>query len=214
MAAGHVVLLGDSILDNGAYVGTGPDVVAQLRAELPDGWRASLLARDGDVSRGVHEQLRGLPSDATHLVVSVGGNDALAFAHVLDQRAGSVGEALTILGGLQGQFAVNYVAMVGAVTALGLPAAVCTIYDTPLSLPTQPAIRTGIAVFNDCITRSAFAAGLSLIDLRLICTEDADYANPIEPSVRGGAKIARAIAAFVLEEHPSARSVAVTGIPV
>jgi len=27
----------------------------------------------------------------------------------------------------------------------------------------------------------------------LICTEDADYANPIEPSARGGEKIARAI---------------------
>jgi hypothetical protein len=214
MEAGHVVLLGDSILDNGAYVGTGPDVVGQLRDALPDGWRASLLARDGDVSRGVLEQLQALPSDATHLVVSVGGNDALAFAHVLDQRAGSVGEALTILGGLQAHFSVNYGAMVAAVTALRLPTALCTIYDTPLSLPTQPAIRTGIAVFNDCITRSAFSAGLSLIDLRLICNEDTDYANPIEPSVKGGAKIARAIASFVLDEHPASRSVTVTGIPV
>jgi hypothetical protein len=32
--------------------------------------------------------------------------------------------------------------------------------------------------------------------LRLICDEDADFANPIEPSARGGAKIAQAISKF------------------
>jgi len=33
------------------------------------------------------------------------------------------------------------------------------------------------------------------VDLRLVCTEPSDYANPIEPSGSGGAKIARAIVA-------------------
>src|SRR3954467_15640926 len=34
--SGHVVLLGDSVLDNAGYLGgRGPDVVAQLRACLP-----------------------------------------------------------------------------------------------------------------------------------------------------------------------------------
>jgi hypothetical protein len=44
-----------------------------------------------------------------------------------------------------------------------------------------------LSVFNDTITREA-ARGLALIDLRLICTEDEDLANPIEPSVIGGAR--------------------------
>jgi hypothetical protein len=210
MGAGHVVLLGDSILDNKRYVGDGPDVVTQLVDSLPSGWRATLLARDGDVSRDVPGQLGGIPRDATHLVVSVGGNDALGFAHMLDQRAGSVGEALRILGGAQEIFAANYATMVDALTAVGLPAAVCTIYDTPRYAPAQPAIRTGIALFNDCITRAAFSSHLSLIDLRLICDEDADYANPIEPSVQGGRKIARAITSYVLDERPAARPIAVT----
>jgi hypothetical protein len=52
-------------------------------------------------------------------------------------------------------------------------------------------------VFNDCIVRAAFAHGLPLLDLRLICTEEADYANSIEPSARGGEKIARAIVEYV-----------------
>ena len=51
-------------------------------------------------------------------------------------------------------------------------------------------------MLNDAITRQAFGARASLIDLRLICNQDEDFANAIEPSVVGGGKIARAIAAF------------------
>jgi hypothetical protein len=36
-----------------------------------------------------------------------------------------------------------------------------------------------------------------VIDLRLMFDDDADYANDIEPSVKGGEKIARAIATLV-----------------
>src|SRR5689334_2118739 len=43
----HVVLIGDSVFDKGAYVAGGPDVVRQLRGVLPGGWRATLTAVDG-----------------------------------------------------------------------------------------------------------------------------------------------------------------------
>ena len=48
-------------------------------------------------------------------------------------------------------------------------------------------------VFNDVILRAGFEFGLPIIDLRFICSVADDYANPIEPSSIGGAKIARAI---------------------
>jgi hypothetical protein len=206
VSAGHVVLLGDSIFDNAAYVAGGPDVVAQLREELPPDWRATLLAVDGDVTLGVARQLRSLPRDATHLVVSVGGNDALGYAHLLQQGADSVAEAVNILGAAQDEFASNYASMIEAVTRSGLATAVCTIYDTPPSEPGQRVIRTALALFNDCITRAAFARGVSLIDLRIICDEDSDYANPIEPSAHGGRKIAQAIAALLFPERGAERS--------
>jgi hypothetical protein len=214
MSTGHVVLLGDSIFDNKAYVGGGPDVVHQLRGEIPSGWKATLLAIDGDVISGVTRQLRSLPRDATHLVVSVGGNDALGFAYLLQSPASSVAEVLRRFGDAQDRFAADYEAMVKAVAATGLPAAVCTVYDTPASGPDYRLIRTAAAFFNDCITRAAFARGLSLIDLRLICNEDGDYANPIEPSVQGGDKIARAIAAVVScrQSLPASTVVASTGM--
>lgn len=95
---------------------------------------------------------------------------------------------------MQARFACDYSDMLAAVRASGLPTALCTIYDTPPSMPDYTVIRSGLVLFNDIITRAAFADRLPLIDLRLICDEDEDYANPIEPSVRGGEKMARAIA--------------------
>jgi hypothetical protein len=83
--------------------------------------------------------------------------------------------------------------------------AICTIYNPRYPDPRlQRLAVTGLTVFNDAIIRQAFARGLPLIDLRLVCDQDADYANPIEPSVRGGAKIAAAIARLVTE-HDFAR---------
>lgn len=191
----HVVLLGDSIFDNGAYVQGGPDVVRQLRRLLPARAEATLLAVDGDVAAGVPAQLRRLPGSATHLVVSVGGNDALQHLDYLQQPARSVAEALEELARRAGAFERRYRAMLGEVLARGLPTAVCTIYYPRFPEPAlQRLAVTALTPFNDAILRSAFEAALPVLDLRLICDEDADYANPIEPSVQGGGKISRAIA--------------------
>src|ERR1700737_5356342 len=76
----HLVLLGDSIFDNGIYTSGGPDVVSQVREFLPSGWGTSLLAVDGSTTDNIADQMGRLPEDATHLVLSVGGNNALTEA--------------------------------------------------------------------------------------------------------------------------------------
>ena len=194
---GHIILLGDSIFDNGVYVPGQPDVVKQLRATLPEGWKASLLAVDGAVTRSVAAQVARLHSDASHLVVSVGGNDALGESHILGTSVRQVGEGVAMLAEAQERFARSYSDMLQTVLSARLPTALCTIYDTPTSAPNQRIIRTALAIFNDIITRAAFSHGLPLIDLRLICNEDEDYANPIEPSAKGGAKMAAAISRLI-----------------
>jgi hypothetical protein len=196
-SARHVVLLGDSIFDNASYVPGGPDVVNQVRALLPEGWRASLNAVDGSVTSDVKRQIGWLTSDVTHLVVSVGGNDALNHSGLLEQNASSVAEALHLLATARDQFTEDYRAMLDGVLARGLPTAVCTIYDARFPDPHVRRIaNTALALFNDAITRAAFSRNVPMIDLRLICNDDGDFANPIEPSVQGGAKIAEAIVAF------------------
>lgn len=142
----HLVLLGDSILDNGAYTRGEPDVLGHLQPRLPRNWRASLAAVDGSTTADLSRQLARVPREATHLVIAIGGNDALSNRDLL---------------------------------------------------ATPRLARVALMMFNDVILRTAFERGLSVIDLRLVCTEQEDYANPIEPSGQGGRKIADAIARAV-----------------
>ncbi len=197
-ALGHVVLLGDSIFDNAAYVAGAPDVVRQVRQRLPQGSKATLAAVDGSTIGDVRGQLRGVPADATHLVLSVGGNDALGRSDFLATPARSTAEALSGLADIGHEFERAYLAMLADVLARRLPTAICTVYYPRFpEAALQKVAVAALTVFNDCIIRAAFAHGLPLLDLRLICSEQTDYANPIEPSARGGEKIARAIVEYV-----------------
>jgi GDSL-like lipase/acylhydrolase family protein len=193
----HVVLAGDSVFDNGAYVAGGPDVVRQLRPLLPDGFRATLRARDGATISGIASQVAQLPADASHLVISIGGNDALGEVGALEQATRSVADALDVLAAVRDRFQRDYRAMLDRVQELRLDTAICTIYEARFPDPMlRRAAATALTALNDGITREAFARNLTLIDLRLICDNDEDFANPIEPSLRGGDKIARAILRF------------------
>lgn len=195
----HIVLLGDSIFDNKAYVGGGPDVVSQLRLMIPHDWQATLKAVDGNVTEQVSRQLTGVPAEATHLFVSVGGNDALMNADILNFPARSSAEVFSALADRAANFEFHYREMLKAVLSRGLPTAVCTIYYPNFAdAPTQKVATAALAAFNDVIVRQAIRHGLPFLDLRLICSEPADYANEIEPSVQGGRKIAEKI--FELSE--------------
>ena len=189
----HVVLLGDSIFDNAAYVRGGPDVVTHLRDRLPDGWRATLAAVDGAVIDSVARQVASMPPDASHLVVSAGGNDALGHSSLLDRRATSSAQVLGWLADAVEAFEARYRRMLDTLTARGHPVVVCTIYNGNLGAPTQRLATTALAIFNDAILRLAAEHELPVIELRRVCSEPADYANPIEPSVQGGARIADAV---------------------
>jgi lysophospholipase L1-like esterase len=201
----HIVLLGDSVFDNAPYVASGQEVLEQLRRRLRRGWAATLLARDGAVLAGVAEQARRVPREATHLFVSAGGNDALGWTGLFGEPAAGMADALARLAALRSEFQHRYRAMLEEVLRLGRPTAICTIYDPRFP---DPALRTvagaALALLNDVITREAGRQGLPLLDLRVLLDEEADFANPIEPSAQGGAKLAQALLA-VVEEHDAAR---------
>jgi hypothetical protein len=190
----HVVLLGDSLFDNGRYVPGGPSVIEHLRKRLPGGWCATLLARDGAAASDVSRQLELLPNHATHLVVSVGGNDALDHSSLLlHEPTGSYAEVVARLADIHAEFQRGYRGMLQRVLSCDRPTAVCTVYD---SIPGLEHVEfAGLCVFNDVILREAFRAGVPVIDLRSVCTDAGDYSksSPIEPSALGGGKIARAV---------------------
>jgi hypothetical protein len=193
----HIALLGDSVIDNKAYVGGGPDVAEQLRMLVPKEWRINRLALDGAVSPSVLAQLERVPTDTTHLVISVGGNDALGASGILENTARSVAEVLMRLADVQDLFRRSYRIMLEAVARRKLPTAVCSVYDPRFADAVQRRIGTlALSIINDVITREVFSQQFTLIDLRIMFNEDSDFANAIEPSVQGGMKLARGIQRF------------------
>jgi hypothetical protein len=196
----HVVLLGDSIFDNASYVPDGPPVIKQLRHRLSPHWQATLLAVDGHMTADVIGQTSQLPTDATHCVISCGGNDALRYSGMLYETAHSVAEVLDRLSTIRVAFQRDYRTMLAHTLRFTRPVAVCTVYDAIPGF--EPWVMTALAIFNEIILREAFLAHVPVIDLRLICNEAADYSalSPIEPSVCGGEKIVQAIV-HLLENH-------------
>jgi hypothetical protein len=163
----HLVLLGDSILDNGAYLNGGPAVIAHVQRRLPDGWRASLSAEDHAMTDDIPQQLETLPPEATHLLLSVGGNDALLHEDILETPVTSSREARLRLSEMAREF--------------------------------------------EATDRRAVHACLGCHRPLLVCDTPDDDANPLEPSVSGGAKIAQAIVRAVTEPAHCARGANVVG---
>ena len=203
----HIVLFGDSIFDNKVYVGeNGKDVITHLREHLQIGWQATLKAVDGSMIENVSEQLLDTPTDATHFVVSVGGNNAIMNSDILQMKADNSAEVLSIIADRRETFELHYERMLQNLLSKNLPTAVCTIYfpNFPETIFQRLAI-TALSVFNEVIIRQAIINDLPIIDLRLICNEADDYANEIEPSDKGGKKIAAKILELINKHEFSNR---------
>ncbi len=188
-----ITLLGDSIFDNAVYVPGEPCVTDQLQELMPTDVGVKLLAVDGDCVKHVKTQLEEVPRGATHLFVSVGGNDALGHYEALFGGHQHAQDLFTIWNQIQSDFRKQYRGMLEAVVALNRKTTVCTIYDGVPGI--EPIALTALSLFNDVIVAAAAAMGLPIVDLRQVCNEPSDYSDvsPIGPSVKGGRKIARAL---------------------
>jgi hypothetical protein len=141
------------------------------------------------------------PRDATHLVLSVGGNDALSHSDLLERRARNGAEVLTWFGKATADFAERYRTLMNRIARekrADQGVFICTIYDGNLGPELHRAATAAIALFNDAISRAAREQAWRVIELRDLFTSATDYANPIEPSVQGGAKLAETISRAVL----------------
>lgn len=180
----HIFLLGDSIFDNAPYVASGTEVEAQLRSGLGAQYEVHLLARDGSVLEDIGAQLAclgHLDPASTRLVVSCGGNDVLGLLGHLHSPVRSTLNATEVLASWRARFQNDYKRMLDLVQLKEIPTAVSTIYDAMPGL--APGVRTVLALFNDVILREAALRRFPVLDLRLVCTEAADYSSSslIEP---------------------------------
>lgn len=189
----QIALLGDSIIDNKAYVGDGKSVSEHLTSELSSIHSVCLLARDGSTTKQVAKQIRCLPLNTTHVVLSVGGNDLIQVIDQLNEDVPNVASALLIVSRIRSSFTSSYRSLINELSASGRTLIVLTIYDHIPGLPEH--LKAMIRIFNDSIAIEAFRVGAKIIDLSAVCCDFNDYSeiSPIEPSSQGGRKIAKEI---------------------
>lgn len=196
----RLLLLGDSIIDNGPYLQTGePPVGGQVQAALPD-WIVERRALDGSVTRDALERQCAGIAAADSVVLSSGGNDALQYVELISPALTDHAEGvLNRLWGAREAFRRDYAALLSKIRGAGARLLVFTVYDPAFAhlgqpIETQRAAEAALSLYNDVIQSEAARAGAAALDIRRLFVEAADYANPIEPSCRGGAKLAAAIA--------------------
>jgi lysophospholipase L1-like esterase len=199
----RIILLGDSIIDNGVYVRPGePDVTKQLQALLPEHAvikRALDGAMCGDV---LSSQVAGLESTDC-IILSAGGNDALQHIALLEATTSTTAkDVLVKLSTIREEFRRNYASLLDRLAIARMPVVVLTVYNPcfdghAMDVSYQQAAETAIAIFNDVIQQEAHRRSFDVLDLRTLFTDRADYANPIEPSAIGGAKLAKAMEGWV-----------------
>ncbi len=202
-----LALLGDSILDNGRYTSPEPDTADHLRSMLGGEWAVELVAQDGATMDLLPPQLDLISRHTDVVILSVGGNDAIGHLDILEPRASTTTQMLTLLENIADDFEEDYRGVVEAVRARTERLIVCTIYEPPLLHEDMARMaRVPLAILNDRIIRTAVRLGVDVLELRSVCTSPSDFVQEIEPSAAGARKIAAAIAAIVKESGPGSAS--------
>lgn len=202
-AEGLVILLGDSIIDNGAYVRSDePDVAQQLQQLLP---HHTIVKRavDGATCADVLECQIGELRHADRIILSAGGNDALQHIDLLESgTAPSARDVLIRLWSIRDQFRGSYAALLDPLTLACRPVLVLTVYNPCFHAhgyhpEYQQAAESAVSIINDVIQQEARRRSFDVLELRELFQDRSDYANPIEPSAIGGAKLAQRMSEWV-----------------
>lgn len=191
----HITLFGDSIIDNGVYVGSEElSVLQHLNHRRPDKLFEQ-RAVDGDTTKDVlSSQL--IDSHTGKSVLSIGGNDLLQNMRLIATEEKVTPVAFfESLGGVADGFTERYQKILSMLQG---PCLVMTIYNPsfhkdPAMAHLQRSCEMVVGMFNDIIQRLVCQHGKDLLELRNIFVDEKDYANPIEPSHAGGGKLADAI---------------------
>ena len=225
----RIYLLGDSIIDNAPYVKKNEkDVVSHLISMYKGNPQIKINNRavDGHTMRDLLDtQLsdEGL-NEATHIVMSIGGNDLLQnisflqmtakLSEVMDKdaRIGKWGSKelnlsrnkvfeetyFEIIKPMQQE----YESIVANLSTYRAKLLLCTVYEGDLVDSDEfsdviYSSKTMLSIFNDLVYRTAQKYNAEVLELRDIFVSSEDYANPIEPSHIGGEKLAKSILDWV-----------------
>mgnify|MGYP001164154641 CR=1 FL=1 len=225
--------MGDSIIDNKSYVQDGELEVAEhlryltTKDENSDNeTKIKKIAIDGFTMSDLIENSLNTEDlgEATHIVVSIGGNDLLhniSFLQTTSDLSRIMGKGAMI--GKWGAKELNptrnkvfeetyfeiiqpfkqqYETIVANLSNHRANLLLCTVYEGDLVdsdefSDVSNSSKTMVSIFNDIVYRVANKFNSDVLELRDIFISSDDYANPIEPSHIGGEKLAQSIAEWV-----------------
>jgi hypothetical protein len=194
----HLVLLGDALQN--IDLGEGERETALVpRPRNP--WKLTVLEPPQVLQqRPVRGHVRAIPADASHIGVCLDGGWAIETSGLLMGGTQSIRDALDALASAADEFENVFARLIAAAIETGLPTIVCTLVPARYAEPSQQRVAaTALAIFNDRILRRAFAARLSIVELRLVCDEESDYANETLLSRSGVRKVANVARAALYE---------------
>lgn len=181
----HLVLLGDALQNIDLGKGQAESALVP-RPRNP--WKLTVLQPPEVLRQG---RVRAIPAGATHIGICVEGGWAIETSGLLKGRAQSILDALDTLAAAADEFENMFVGLIAAATEAAVPTIVCTLVPARYMEPSQERVAAAaLAIFNDRILRRTIAAQLSIMELRLICDEDSDYATETLLSHAGVRKVA------------------------
>lgn len=184
-----IVLLGDSILKNNSYVPDGKAVDNIIEERNDKNIELYSLAENNSKIVDVYSQINKIPLDinnkSTTIFLSSGGNDILSF--YVDQHGDT-----TDTGFLNTMLAAYKKLVKSIQTRMDL----CQIVLLDVYYPTSNQFaqyKPILEEWNSLIATYARENSLGLLQISQIVTSNDDFTLGIEPSEKGGEKIAQSI---------------------
>lgn len=179
----HIVLIGDSVLNNSIYVPFGKSVFDILKTKTPNIFN---FAKDGATINDCYSQLDKIPTElnktGTYIFISAGGNDILNMNEKLEEP-------------IIKRLFNNYMELIKSVRTKfeGAKINVLNLY-----LPTSPhyqSYKQTVNQWNALINEYSSKVGemYNVINLDTLLTTPSDFIYDIEPSESASQKIANVI---------------------
>ena len=194
-----VVLFGDSILNNSRYVPLGKSVGASLQNIYGTGYKT--YAQDGALIHNVYNQVeqfslyndasRGIYNKNMHIVISVGGNDLLNAMNVYALSNEKIDK-----------FASQYKRLIKHVCSTFPEAHIYLLNVYHPKEERYQKIAKYIDRWNDSVeelVESGELKQVALVDVDSVVVKEEDFVSEVEPSSKGGKKIAKEIVSKINE---------------
>lgn len=199
----HIILLGDSILDNANYVKFNTisdlcvteqfqDTIAKKNLE----YKVSNLAIDGYTTDDILDNkiINKIPKNATYILLSIGGNDGLMSLNELNNPKMLLPwNFINLLLQTKNKFKIKYNTILKNINKLHPNCKIiCMTIYYPIfyhSILLQIISNIGVNIMSNVIINETSKYNIPIIDIRKVFDKWQDYANSIEPGIPGGDKI-------------------------